>query len=536
MLGLDRRQFLKASLLSGAIFLPFPRGSFRRLLSRPPRNDAPLARVSGPEFATQEFTGDTPTRFHQILWNKSGYLADKKIPSSPDEIVDVVVLGGGVSGLMSAYELREFKPVILEGQSQFGGNSRGEVLGSTHYSIGAAFLSPPEEGSSLRRILSQLGLLEKGRIERGEESFIEVAGKLKSPFWSGVTDPERASDFKKVAAKLQWILTHDYPTLPFESGVGMSRERLDQLDSLSFREWSERELGTLHPDIEEYFRVYLWSSLGGSADELSAAQVLFFLCADMAGTFVLPGGNSAITEALYREVRAASGENRVRSNSIVIDVRTDAHGVTVLYETSDRELRSIRAKVCINALPKFVAARLMDDLEPARLEAMKSIRYRSYLVANVIVDKKIPSPCFELFRLGAKDFSDACFGTWADHDLGDRSVLSLYKTFPYDGARTTLIANGAHDSFAKAVRDELPQFLRALDLNAENVKAIRMTRFGHALPLAEKGFIAKGGPELVAAPHRDRVYFVNQDNWVSPCIETCTTEASRAAAAARKLI
>jgi protoporphyrinogen oxidase len=45
----------------------------------------------------------------------------------------------GLSGLITAYPLRKFKPIILEQSPRFGGNAKGQSGRGLEYSIGAAF-------------------------------------------------------------------------------------------------------------------------------------------------------------------------------------------------------------------------------------------------------------------------------------------------------------------------------------------------------------------------------------------------------------
>src|SRR4051812_26386575 len=47
-------------------------------------------------------------------------------PPEPAEEVDVAVVGGGLSGLASAYFLRQHNTVLFELRDRFGGNAMGE--------------------------------------------------------------------------------------------------------------------------------------------------------------------------------------------------------------------------------------------------------------------------------------------------------------------------------------------------------------------------------------------------------------------------
>src|SRR4051812_7249007 len=52
------------------------------------------------------YSGDNPDRAHRFLWNKAQLLKSGKLPE-PTESAEVVVVGGGMSGLISSYLLRD---------------------------------------------------------------------------------------------------------------------------------------------------------------------------------------------------------------------------------------------------------------------------------------------------------------------------------------------------------------------------------------------------------------------------------------------
>lgn len=76
--------------------------------------------------------------------------------------------------------------------------------------------------------------------------------------------------------------------------------------------------------------------------------------------------------------------------------------------------------------------------------------------------------------------------------------------------------------FEKQIAEEV---LPALGFRQEAVVDLRISRFGHAMPVAAKGKIRDGTAEKIHAPLGNKVFFVHQDNWLLPAIETCLEEA-----------
>jgi len=67
--------------------------------------------------------------------------------------------------------------------------------------------------------------------------------------------------------------------------------------------------------------------------------------------------------------------------------------------------------------------------------------------------------------------------------------------------------------------------LKMLDVPSTAVEQIRMTRWGHAMPIAAPGLINDGTCEELRRPMDDRIWFVQQDNWSLPAVENCLLDA-----------
>jgi len=146
----------------------------------------------------QIFTGDDFTLPHKILWDKSSYIKAIGGLPQPSRKEELVIIGGGMSGLMSAYLLRDKKPVILEQAKRFGGNAKGEAWNGLQYSIGAAYLVKPEQDSSLYKMLSDLGIVKDWTIKIGGEGHVVLNGKLIEKFWEANSEPEHRATYKKL--------------------------------------------------------------------------------------------------------------------------------------------------------------------------------------------------------------------------------------------------------------------------------------------------------------------------------------------------
>jgi len=149
--------------------------------------------------APRTFAGDQPDQTHDILWAKEKYVSSHGGYPKPDESVPLVVVGGGISGLCSAYLLKDLKPVVLERAERFGGNSRGQSWQGLDYSIGAAYFMEPDKGSAIESLLNELGVNRISRLKTAEDPIV-WQGRRYYRFWDGVTAPAQAGQFRKLLA------------------------------------------------------------------------------------------------------------------------------------------------------------------------------------------------------------------------------------------------------------------------------------------------------------------------------------------------
>lgn len=237
---------------------------------------APIYRATAPQdpitkFAgmasTAEFTGDEPDPNHERFWNVDGY------------------------------HLKKLKPLILEQASQFGGNSKGEAINSSCYSLGPAYISIPEANSASHRMLNDIGVLKCARLETAVDKEVFLNGKVLPNFWSG-----QHEDAKVFAQKKQLLKG-------FESNPS-------NFNSMTVNQWIQRNFPQITTTLYQYFQYYAWSSFGPT---------------------------------------------QMRTKSAVLKVMPGNGFVDVVVEESLNKLKTIRTIYVVMAAPKFVEKRSPKD-------------------------------------------------------------------------------------------------------------------------------------------------------------------------------
>lgn len=484
------------------------------------------------------FTGDDPHIAHPILWDKEAFFASQKSIPAPSELSEMVIIGGGISGLTMAHEFRHLNPIVLEQATRFGGNAKGESWKGLEYSLGAAYFTKPDEGSRLDLLLKEINAYSVIREKNGNEGVL-LKDKIFNQFWQGEGALEKdKTQFLKLHHYLTKINNQDegyvFPDYPTLDSATVSYVK--NLDTKSLYEHFKKVLGEeINPTLLSALEHYCWSSFCGSITEISAAAGLNFLAGEKGTVLVPKAGNSSIAEKLYWNLKNTVTESNLRTQSLVVDLKVDADGVVVSYLDSNQQLKVIKSKVVVCCCPKFIIAKILQEIEPARLKVIQQLKYRSFLVGNVLINKPLKFDIHDLYLAGngnvnlkkvkvnslKQKVTDIVFANFADSD-NDRSVLSFYRGIPFDQFRADMLDENSYARFYKDFETQALEMGSILGYGKKDIDSIRLTRWGHPLPLAQKGLIASGVLEQTQQPFLDRIYFAEQDNWMLPSLESAT--------------
>lgn len=560
--GLSRRSLTPPEVLRGRPSCP-PSGAIELDASSPFRSipDAPLSTdVDGLPFEPW-FTGDDWDN-GSIPFHYTGDYFNGGPPPEPQEQAKAVVVGGGLSGLSTALLLRRHRPILLEMRERFGGQAMGEQWHDLAFPIGSAYFITPDAGSFLGRFYRRLGL-HRVRRESLPPDPVELNGTILQEFWSGAGLPENErAAMERYAAVVRYFAEEAYPDIPLSDDPALAAAVIE-LDRRTFRQDLEDRMGMpLTPLLAAAVQGYFYSSFGIGMDAISAASGWNFVAAEEYGRWVLPGGNAYLAWSMWREltelerlVPPRCRPHHLRAGCRVIDIRPRGANVQVTYIDSAGLLRSIEAQQCVVALPKHVAKWVLHGLQaadPDRWNSIHEVHSQPYLVANVLLDAPIQRDFYDCFLLGdgtsfpmtdlelqeRRPVTDLLRGDYAQFAPGaPRSVLSAYWPLPWpDIARFSLIQPESFRDYTRRFVPQLRAFLDLLEVPVSAVRQVRLTRWGHAMPIARPGFIADGHSDRIRAALHDNTHFVNQDNFALPAVENCLLEAERVAREVDRLL
>ena len=311
---------------------------------------------------------------------------------------DVVIAGGGIAGLVAAWELRDLDVVVLEEDARVGGRIKSEPRGDYWVSLGAHMFPPP--GSVIGGLVQRLGLevlpitgsllnmSYRGRLVRDTRPEL-------FPFKLPMSASGRVS-FARAGLKVRRMVgayTRASVMQPGETPADVRRRLLQFGGDRSFAEF----LGPLHPEAEEIFRATCNRSVA-EPDELSVAAMGSLFSHVWEGGDLglnMRGGSGELPAALAD----ALGE-RVRLSAPVVGVqRPGADGRVTVRFSQDGQERSASAAAAILALPAPRIPALIADIPGEARRALEAVRLGPFLVASILTREQGPMPYDDMYSV-----------------------------------------------------------------------------------------------------------------------------------------
>jgi len=405
---------------------------------------------------------------------------------------DVVIVGGGVSGLTAAYRLQHLDFLLLEKEPHWGGNAYAmEYQGST-YATGSAFLAKDEYAYSFAKELG-MPLLP---VNSSDGSII--GGEFVLDTWGDGLDK-----------------------LPYSPAVrdGFKKFKKEML-AIDLEKRSKELFGKAFSDLLKGYPDELkqwWDGFGpsnwGAASEDTAAAVAIGALQEMGEEsrtderYTWPGGLGAITKKLA-DILEPQHKDRMQAGTTTVAVVPEKDDVLVTYMVGG-ELKTVAAKAVIMATPKFITRRIVDGLPDKQSDAMQQIRYIPYPVVNLIFDKPVFNQGYDTWCPG-NSFTDFIVADWVIRKQPGYqqkfNILSCYTPLKEEERSHLLTEPGAR----KVAANVLSDFQKLMPSTNVDPVEVHIYRRGHPLYMSTPGLYTEVQP-LVRQP-MDRIFFANTDS------------------------
>ena len=460
-------------------------------------------------YKLHHWTGDNFKIGHRL---RDGKLP--KLPKHAEKKVDVVILGGGLSGLATAYLLQDREFLLLEQYDDLGGQSRGSSFRGIDYSYAAAYYT--DDVGNLAKLVDKLGL-KPAKLEAGKNAW----------YWQDHFLDK--NDKKHVFFKELKRLEQEVERLSNKVGDSMltsfkADSSLRKLDKIKFSDM----LKGYDPGFVALLDSYLKSSLCGGNKRVSALAALYLMADLFIPSYVLPGGNTAIAKALISCLKSSSADS-LRTNTFVWNVELTSDGASVIYQDGKKRLHKIDAEHVVVAIPHLVSSRIIRNLDDQTKSNLFRFRYGSYLVANLLLNKQVYDRAYDSWFSNPFDFADI---TLADmpymkkesRKRKDASVLTIYQPYEPASIGRTLLFKGDRKSIAKAVVKQTNQIIPAVN---ESLEEVVLSRWGHALAVPIPKFYQR--IEFLQAQEKSNYSFAHSSSQGLPSAEAAIDAAVRVA-------
>lgn len=484
----SRREFIRMVMLStGAAYAVGLGGCKRpseiRLINKPKRIEA------SPQFRTAH-----------------AYLRDGAALPAVSEVrnADVVVVGGGMSGLSAAVALEEHgaSVVVVESEFRAGGAAVSQELGGGLAPLGSVYFV--DRTDEIEHLIKRSGVQP---VLCPPDGYNFGTGEIVRDLWSDATldrvipqGTER--DGMKRFRDLLLSLGGSLPEYPLPEILTTEHAALD----VSAEEWVKQFNSQI---LLTVLNAYSRSSEGALLARTNVYCLQNFYVSELGDRYSFAGGTGALSAGV-----AATLKN-IETQMVAVRVTESAPYVLIDCVNQHGKVVRYRAKKAVVAAQKFQLPYLLPDLPEPQIQACRSLAYAPYMTLHVVSDEPFLLPdVYDTWNLNSEFETDIVNPCSIKGTSFGKHVASLYV--PMDRFARGQLQNP--ELFARRAVDIADRFISShTQLQQDSVREIYSWGWGHGMVIPTPG--SHSGIAQAARRRHGNILFTGADNDASPAIE-----------------
>lgn len=309
-------------------------------------------------------------------------LAAQSLPKTPS----VTIVGGGIAGLTSAYELLRLgaKVTIIEADpGHIGGRVRTLRESDTLYAELGAMRIPTHHQLS-RHYIAEMGLKLRPFVQDNARAHAMIRGQKVARSAEGFERLKQAFDLtpkeRNMSVDDMWDLavTEVLNSLSDKEKQSLydnelSTDRLKTLDAMSLKD-AFKQVGLSSEALEYVSSIYGVSTLLHTAFSEHLREQLERVWFE--GFDEIVGGTDLLAQRLYQNM---AGKVNFLAGAKVVDINNQADKVSVCYQSRDRNKHTIESDYAICTLPFGVLGKIdfHNSINPKKARAFAQVHYDS---------------------------------------------------------------------------------------------------------------------------------------------------------------
>lgn len=294
-----------------------------------------------------------------------------KTHTNEDQIYDALIIGGGISGITTAYMLRDKNILLLEKEKRFGGRVLSEDIFETTNNIGTQFFTDGD--SSFVNLMNELGIERVGHSPKR----VNYAFFINGQFYPNM------KAFMNMGIKMD----------RFKLFVKVIPRLLDLLKPQNHPKWKKlaaQNITGLENGLRKDTRALVKSYMRGTClakPERTSAGIGSIMMLDvflMGELAYVKGGFQKVTDTMLSLIN-----DKVVNGAEVKKVE-EMDGVVYTHVVVDGESKVFKSNKAVMTAPAPAVMNLMPNLPTWKREALKGVKYGPLTMVTVIFKRDVP--------------------------------------------------------------------------------------------------------------------------------------------------